>query len=263
MQTSGYIPIASAALYATVFEPENEPDRGLVLVPPFGQEAKSTVRVYTRLARALTERACRCVRFDLRGTGESGGRHDQADWQTWVADVRAVMDTVPPPSGSSWTLLGTRLGANLALAAAARHSVGGVALIEPALSGKDFLDDLLRRRAIRSALSGGTDADDPEESWSGGHCVDFGGYPLSPAGAAQLRELELDRGLDAVPESLPVALFRVAATDRVRGRWAGLFDKVRARENGVAESLRDKPFWGQVEYYESDILAERISRWVT
>lgn len=272
MEISGYIPSGSDALYATLYQPdENASDCGLVLVPPFGQEAKSTVRVYTRLARRLVTSGHACIRFDLRGTGDSTGDHAAVTLQHWLADIQSVMQTVTAgelPNGrhARWGLLGVRLGATLAAQVAPAVNAAYLALLEPVPNGSAYLEDLLRRRAIRAAMSGSdgqSEQADPRAEWDAGGCVDFGAFPVNAQLARDLRGCELGTALTQLGEAMPIGLFRVAATERLTGPWGPLFEAVDTRRGGTAEVLRDKPFWGQIEYYESDVVLERINRWLS
>lgn len=267
MKTSGYIPSTAGAVFATLVEPDTQAQRqGLVLIPPFGQEAKSTVRVYARLAQRLAEAGHPSVRIDLCGTGDSTGDHDAVTWHAWLDDIRAVLDGLSESDPRPWGLLGTRLGGMLAAEAARASTVSSLILVEPVPEGAAYLDDLIRRRAIRSMMSGtnaSTEETSPEEAWNAGQCVDFGGYPVNPQLAEELRDRRLSATIEALPPALPTALFRVAASQRLSGPWTSLFETVNARPAGTAEILRDKPFWGQIEYYESDIVPDRVLQWLT
>lgn len=262
MKISGYITSSAGAVFATVTEPE-PPTRqpGLVLIPPFGQEAKSTVRVYARLAQRLADSGYPCVRLDLCGTGDSTGDHAAITWQSWLDDIRTMLNALSASDPRPWGLLGTRLGGLLAAQTAWSMEVSSLILIEPVADGAAYLDDLLRRRAIRSMMSGAeasTDEPSPTDLWDADQCVDFGGYPVNPQLATELRNHQLNTILESLSPSLPTALFRVAATQRLSGPWTQLFETVNARPAGIAEILRDKPFWGQIEYYESDVVPDKI-----
>lgn len=267
MKISGYISSTAGAVFATVVEPDTQTHRpGMVLVPPFGQEAKSTVRVYARLAQHLADAGHPSVRIDLCGTGDSTGDHAAITWHAWLDDIRAVLDSLAASDTPPWGLLGTRLGGMLAAEAASASNVSSLMLIEPVPDGAAYLDDLIRRRAIRSMMSGAEDADGerpPEDAWDAGQCVDFGGYPVNPQLAEALRDRRLSAILESLPTALPTALFRVAASQRLGGPWTNLFETVNARPAGTAEVLRDKSFWGQIEYYESEVVPDRIIQWLT
>ncbi|MFW5893896.1 MAG: serine aminopeptidase domain-containing protein [Verrucomicrobiota bacterium] len=262
MKISGYIPSSVGAAFATVTEPDTPAQRpGLVLIPPFGQEAKSTVRVYARLSQRLAYSGYPSLRLDLCGTGDSTGDHAAITWQSWLDDIRTVLDSLSASAPRPWGLLGTRLGGLLAAETARSMEVSSLILIEPIADGAAHLDDLIRRRAIRSMMSGdeaSATEPSPADAWAAGQCVDFGGYPVNPQLAADLRDRQLNTILESLSPSLPITLFRVAATQRLSGPWTQLFETVNARPTGTAEILRDKPFWGQIEYYESDIVLDKI-----
>ena len=272
-QENGSIPTARGGRYVSLVgtDAESPPREGVVLVPPFGEEAKGAVRVYLRLARVLAERGVASLRLDLGGTGDSAGRHVDMTWQAWCDDIRAALAWARQyrPVADGWGVLGARMGGLLAAEVAATTAdesmPARLVLVEPVIDGRRYVEDLQRRQDIRRMMSGkragGEGATSPEARWERGETVDFGGFEV----ASELGCTLLNRRLDTVfvqklPPELPVALFRVAASTRLNDPWASLFDAVTQRKDGAAETLRDKPFWGQVEYYESNVVTDAVAK---
>lgn len=266
METSGYIPVGAESLYLWISQPEEGACRtGLLLVPPFGDEAKASVRLLTRLGRHLAANGVACARIDVRGSGDSTGEHGACVWSDWVCDVRTAAQWLATALPVPWGLLGVRLGGTLAAECATAMAVSRLALVEPVISGREYVDNLVRRRAIRAMMTGAEERSagrDPDARWDAGGAVDFGGFEVNPALAEDLRGLSLPDSLENISSDVPVAVFRVAASERLDARWSALFDTLGNRPAGHAEVLRDKPFWGQIEYYESDVVPSRIADWL-
>ncbi|MBN2450634.1 MAG: alpha/beta hydrolase [Lentisphaeria bacterium] len=254
-QTAGYMEVAGQWLYATEFLPAAGNGMGVVLFEPFGEEKKCALRMLVRLARACVEEGFAVLRFDLSGTGESSGEHGEATWEAWCREAEAAAQYLRTRHARrGWCALGTRLGAILALRAALSAGAAAVSLIEPVPTGSECLRDLERRQQIKRMMGGGgaTGAAGASDAWARGGTADFGGYEV---GAVMARELEAEDLSLLVPE-LPAAcalqVLRVSGGKAFPPAWQALVERARLRAPGEALVIRDKPFWGQLEYYESD-----------
>ena len=89
-----------------------------------GMGASKDSDKYLLLGRELPAAGLALARFDFRGSGESGGRHEDATIETRMADLEAVLDHLGkrPELDGRFGLLGSSLGGFVALwvAAAAR-----------------------------------------------------------------------------------------------------------------------------------------------
>jgi pimeloyl-ACP methyl ester carboxylesterase len=180
------------ALYGVLHEaggPRRLP--GVVVCSPFGQEAMRAHRSLRELAARLAALGCPVLRFDYRGSGDSGGDLEDARLEGWVEDALAAVDEMREATGESKVALaGLRLGG--AVAALAARLVGGVdalVLWEPVVDGSAHLAELraahaawLRDHAPGAALS----------------LEEVLGFPLPPGLAADLAALRLD-ALEVVP----------------------------------------------------------------
>jgi uncharacterized protein len=123
------------------------PVGAVVLCNPFGQEAVRSHRMYRVLADRVARSGYAALRFDYSCTGDSEGECTDGRIANWVEDVRAADREVVQRSGATRvTWVGLRLGANLALLAAAKavpHDLNLV-LWDPVLSGRDYLNELAR-----------------------------------------------------------------------------------------------------------------------
>jgi len=175
--------------------------RGVVLCGPLGIEAYCTHRAWRALAERLAAAGLPTLRFDYPGTGDSRGDDDPGRVRAWIdgvhAAVRWMTDTLEL---QEVTLVGTRLGAALAAAAAAgRGGVDRLVLLAPC-SGAAFAAEI---RAM--ARLAGAPQPDPG-------ALEFNGFRLSAATLADLRALDPTR-LDAAPAPRVLLLARTDVRD--------------------------------------------------
>ncbi len=238
-----------------------------MVLAPFGEERKCAHRLLVRLSRACAAWGLAVLRFDYSGTGESTGAHEAAQLTQWLADSQVALSAVRAACpGGPWLVIGARLGANLAVRLACAEAVTRVVLIEPLLRGADYLRDLQRRQQIKDMMMAreGQQAppEAPEARWAAGQSVDFGGFPVGAELAEQLGTLSLGTDVDALPDSCRVQLLRVSGGKTFPAAWQGVADSVSARAGSCARIVRDKPFWGQLEYYESDVIIDEVMAYV-
>jgi pimeloyl-ACP methyl ester carboxylesterase len=170
---------------------------GVLLCAPFGQEAIRTQRFY----RVLTERLVRAghpvLRFDYYGCGDSMGDDLDGDLEGWVLDVLTADAELRRLAGSrDCVWMGTRLGATLALMAAARATPAPARVVgwDAVLDGREYLA-LLRDRHVSSLLDAFSLVPSPHPARLAEDPTQFIGeaigYALSPRLRAQLSALRL------------------------------------------------------------------------
>ncbi|HEX9189254.1 MAG TPA: alpha/beta hydrolase [Vicinamibacteria bacterium] len=222
---------------------------GVVLCPPFGQEALRAHRSLRELASRLAEAGRPALRFDYGGSGDSAGEPEDARLDGWVEDALAAVEEMKEATGEEQVaLLGLRLGASVALIAARRAGgVEALVLWEPVVDGVRHLAEL---RAAHAA-------------WMHDHAPlaslrpdEVLGFPLPRALADDLALLQLDG-----PGPLPAGRTLVVAGED-GGRplpWAGA-PGVEAREVPPA------PVWLHAEGMSRALvpgtLLEGIVRWL-
>jgi pimeloyl-ACP methyl ester carboxylesterase len=117
---------------------------GVVVCPPFGQEALRAHRSLRELASRLAETGTEALRFDYHGSGDSAGEPDEAQFEEWVVDTAAAVAEMREARGDARVaLVGLRLGA--AVAALCAERLGGIeALVmwEPVVDGARHLAEL-------------------------------------------------------------------------------------------------------------------------
>jgi len=130
---------------------------GVVLCHAFGEERKSSALTMTRLARAIAASGWPALQFDYAGCGDSAGAFVDADVQTRLADIACAAAFLRQQTGvESVCLLGLRLGATLALAAAgAMPECCAAVLLEPITDGDKYLGGEMRRKLVRQMMTDG------------------------------------------------------------------------------------------------------------
>lgn len=169
----------------------------VVLCPPFGQEHLRAHRCLRELATRLAEAGYHTLRFDLQGTGDSAGDLREATLEGWVEDVRAAASEVREASGGQGiALVGLRLGASLAVLAAAHERPDALVLWDVVVEGPPYLTELAESHArwLREHAAGAPVH--PDEAL---------GFPLGAALRRSLGDLDL-RSLSAPPASRILAV---------------------------------------------------------
>lgn len=137
---------------------------GVILCHGFTGMKSESHFIFTKLARRLATRAA-VLRFDFRGSGDSGGTFEKMSLATEIADGRAALAFLRRQPGIARDRLGV-LGLSMgAVAAAHLAGTGAFAavclwspLAHPELLGKKFLPRRLKRKILaegRVYLPGG------------------------------------------------------------------------------------------------------------
>lgn len=251
MQKQGFFTVSGRSIYGSMYLPESgKADLAVVLCEPFGEEKRCAFRMLVRLGKKLAENGVACLRFDVSGTGDSCGDHSTAQWNNWSEETAAAVEFAKQMAGANHTaIFGFRAGAMLAAQAAATSAK--LALIEPVLSGAELLNDLERRQKIKDMMNASNVTPPPEGM------KDFGGFAVSDAMAAQLKEASLLASCKNLSQT-SISLIRVSAAKTFPPAWKELVELAQNSPNGNATIIADKPFWGQVDYFESDAIIDPL-----
>jgi fermentation-respiration switch protein FrsA (DUF1100 family) len=197
-----------AAEVAGVLHLPDGPGPWPCVVACHGMGASKDSDKYLLLGRELPAAGLALARFDFRGSGESGGRHEDATIETRVADLEGVLDHLAklPELNGRFGLLGSSLGGYVALWAAAARAGGAplpvvtwnapVSLRE--LPGAD--PEQAGRALVAEVLRGDRDE--------------------APAGVARVLVIQADRD-EVVPPAHGRRLFERAAEPRALHVIAG------------------------------------------
>jgi len=254
-EQSGYIQTSGdRAVYGTMGVPEGTCRGAVLLIEPFLDEKRAAYRMLVRLARRYAEQGVAALRFDLSGTGDSPVEFGEADFAMWCGDAVASGRELLEATGcASLTIVAARGGALVAGAVLKKLPVSSLVLLEPVLSGEELLRDWERRQRIQSMMNGGgNDMEAPSDAWKNGKAVDLGGYLVNSRLAEGLREVSLQSCLAECPDTCAVKAVRVSASSKLPPSWGFLAD--------ITRVVADKPFWGQLDYYESDGVIDEAMR---
>ena len=251
---AGYLTVGDGFLYASVHTPETgESSTGMLMIPPMVEERKCAYRLLFELADVCcTDLGLTVLRFDPRGTGESSGDHRDSSMASWLVDCKRAMESLREQCKGDVFLVGARFGGNVALRLASEVDVAGLVLLEPLMKGDDVLRDMVRRKQIKEMMGGGkatTDEAGLEATWTRGEAVDVDGFEIGSELFKELKTLDLLEELEACKRDLSILLCHVGGAKALTGNWA----KAGALLNGSSRAtcIRQKPFWGQLEYQES------------
>lgn len=159
---------------------------GVILCQPIGQEGLRAHRALFVMAELLSSEGHHVLRFDHYGCGDSEGNFEDGGLEIWRNDIECAIEELRAGSSAqSISLVGLRLGANLAWSVAAtRCDVHKLVMWSPIVNGRAYLDELQRahRAALKEGLVRGADSVEHAEAL---------GFPLSADLRRALENLEL------------------------------------------------------------------------
>lgn len=263
----GFANLCGRPLYATLYLPDSTPEKAVVLCEPFADEKRCAFRMLVRLAEKLVDAGIAVMRFDVSGTGDSSSTHADAKWDDWCEETVAAVAFIKEQSGAkSCHVMGFRSGALLAAYAASKVQCCGISLVEPILTGAALLKDLEMRQGIQAMMNAKAKTNDGtaevvEDNLPEGF-KDFAGFVVSPTLAEQLSKADLAT-LCGQLHGTTIQLIRVSGGKNFPPNWKPLVDLAQASPNGQTLIVADKPFWGQVDYFESDAVITPIILFLT
>ena len=182
-----FIQLGGERLFAALHVPDHPPSRAVVMCHPLGEEKLWSHRVFVSFARDLASSGYLALRFDFRGEGDSDREFEQSDFESRVADACMALDFIrrSQPSVTEITLMGLRLGASVAAAAAARHPEAQRLLLwDPVVDGEAYMQSFLRlnlmyQMSVHRRVVENRDA--LVSRLAGGDTVNIEGYELANA----------------------------------------------------------------------------------
>ncbi|CAN5508162.1 hypothetical protein BH11MYX1_BH11MYX1_06620 [soil metagenome] len=226
----------------------------LVIVPPFGYEAVCSHRALRHLAEGAAAAGLTAVRFDLDGTGDSEGDDLEPDrLGAWLASIDDACNLARTAGAQQIVLAGIRLGATLAVVAAARRDdIAGIVTIAAVASGKALVREgraLQMQLQLEPAPAGATvPGDDLHE------VVGFAQTAETRAALGQLDLLKTPRG--PAPAMLVIDRDDLAPNDKLVAALRALGTTVeQVRLPGYVEMMLDP----HVARIPAEILAATIA----
>lgn len=177
-------------LFACYYEPALEKRRkcAIVVCQPIGHEYINSHRALRQLASRLCYAGFPVLRFDYYGCGDSSGSAEEGRIPQWLDDISTAISEVRRRTGAAEVcLIGLRVGGALAvIAAAERADPETLVLWDPVVSGKRYLDGLLRlqKEMLRFRPKPGG-AQEPLDY------LDVLGFPLSHFLQTELKNIDL------------------------------------------------------------------------
>jgi pimeloyl-ACP methyl ester carboxylesterase len=227
-----------------------------------------------RLAERLAAAGHPVLRFDYRGSGESGGHPARRRWQHLVEDVTIARQTLAELSGrTGCVLLGLRLGATLALQQGGAVGVEGVIALAPVVKGATQVRLWKMRSKIRAELTetragapsrpGSSRRDDAralaassngEPKLPAADVIDFDGYEVSPAFFDDVAALDLLTELR--PLSKPGCLIQISHRADAAPESTQLLGVL--GQSAKLEALRMEPFWDKLDDIDTRPLEDLV-----
>jgi pimeloyl-ACP methyl ester carboxylesterase len=193
--------------------PSQARDTGVVICAPMGYENGVSYRGLHALAGRLAESGRPTLRFDWPSIGDSSGDHSDAGLvEAWIGAVGEAVSELRELTGVvDVALVGVRLGATLAVAAAARGAaVSELVLWAPFLTGRSYVRQMRAFHAIAERSISPPRDDGSPRSQNGD--VEASGYLLS---ATTVRDLDaLDLSALRFPEPRPCRVLYAGGNSR-------------------------------------------------
>lgn len=180
----GYLVEQGEPIYCAAHCTAVQPKGTVLLCGSFGLESTQAAIVWTSWARRLANAGWDAIRFDWRGTGESGGDFGDASLAGWDQDLRRVYSFARHRERGPVVLMGFRAGALLAANAFSATLGDALVLWEPPLSGQAYVMEVLRRKIAADYTLGGAQAGKTRKDYlaelESGVPVEVEGFVWSP-----------------------------------------------------------------------------------
>ena len=260
---SVFFATAGQRAYGSMFTPDAPgPARcGMVLCPPFADEAVHAHRALVTLARRLADAGLAAFLIDYAGTGDSEGSFEDGTLDRYVEDILAAATHLRAEAGvARCGLLGLRLGGDLAARAAGRDpSLSPLVLWARLGDVPAYFRRFLRLRLFTELSTAGrrtVTVRALEEQLGRGEPVDVLGYTITPAMADGFLRAAPAPPLD---QRGPTLVLTPAGDGRV-ARGA-----VVAGEPGREVTVRavaGEPFWERARVADEEASCRIIIDWV-
>ena len=163
--------LSACACYGVFHEPTTHfvADHAVLFLYPWGQEYVRSHRGIRRLAMELQEKGIPSLRFDYRGTGDSGGSDQLFSIDSALEDAKDAMSWLLETTGARQVkVFAVRLGSLIALnALASFEELTDVICWDPILDGQQYLNELSGPHITSRLEKAGM-------TW-------VNGYPISPS----------------------------------------------------------------------------------
>jgi alpha/beta superfamily hydrolase len=210
----GFIGPLSDSIFAVVTRPR-EQHGAVVICPSILTDILANYSAEVLLARRLVRLGVASVRFHYRGTGQSGGAQGMLDFSTMRADACEAVALAARALGVGenveMALMGTRIGALVAVATARDLGIPRLVAWDPTLDAEAFFRQAIRMRFMREVVAGKRSKDTMKSLLgklrAGQGDIDVLGYTVTPRLFASLvTEVFSDYLFQARCQALLIAL---------------------------------------------------------
>jgi pimeloyl-ACP methyl ester carboxylesterase len=197
------------------------------------------------MAQRLAAAGHAVMRFDYRGSGESGGKAAHRRWEHLSQDVATVRKTLARLSGKrDSALLGLRAGATVALLESIRVGGESVIALAPIVSGATQVRLWRMRSKIKSELTVDTESQKSEAPKSDNSDVlDFDGFPVHPGFFDDVARIDLVKDLGRL--SCPGLIAQVSHREDPAPESVKLMETLGPR--ATLKCIRMEPFWDKID----------------
>jgi pimeloyl-ACP methyl ester carboxylesterase len=208
-------------------------------------------RPFRLLAKHLAAAGYPALRFDYPDTGDAADSDQTNLWEAWQQSLTAAADWLLAQTGAGRLLLvGLRLGGTLAaITAAQRGDVAGLVLIEPCLTGRSYVSQLVTAARLRGAQQ--------QSALQQSSSIEVGELVFTAECMAQMRATEL--AALVLPAALPVAIFSRSPEEKIVARlasWQTQNIKLSCHDiGGLDAMLRPSHHTGEPELDPAPLLA--------
>lgn len=197
LEDAGYLEVGGEHLYTVLHKVAN-PIARVLMAGPFAAERQYSYIPWVRWARYLAQRRIEVLRFDYRGVGESTGKFEEMNFETWREDAQTVASWFQQQSpGLPLILHGLELGALLAAKTLAA-GIGSAGLFwSPPRTANEVLRSSLKHQiAIDNAFNTTTrkPASHYIQQLDEGETMEVEGYRWSESLWRQSYQLEMPSG---------------------------------------------------------------------
>lgn len=268
-----FIPASQNSIFCVFHPPIGQPiNRAILHIPAFGEEMNKSRRMVALQAKVFAELGYAVLVMDFFGCGESRGEFGDASLDTWLENIRQVIDWLKQQGANSIDLWGLRTGCLLALhfASQERNSIRNIICWQPVLNGDVFITQFLRLRiaaAIMDASAPREKTSDLKQLLQNGDSIEVAGYMLNPELINPLMSLRAERiNLEAIGE---IALFEVTPNLETQLSAGNSQLLTAIRNKGILASLTKVVgdlFWSTQEISEApELIAlsrEQLLKWL-
>lgn len=209
VERTGLLATEGGHLAVTEYLPTVTDEQAVVICPSIMADFLQNLRREVVLSRWLADRGRHVLRFHHLGSGNSDGADNTMTLDQMSRDAVAIGEQLVDRRGSTQvTWLGTRLGAFTAVRAAAHRDDRRIALVDPVISGRNFVREGFRARMTMNAKNQGdtlTSADLVDLLRQNGE-VDVVGHTLTEPMHDALIEADLTSHLGAIDSALVAQL---------------------------------------------------------